>query len=188
MALRTAGIVDFSGRGPVYVDQPPRHSPRNPVSPTPERDKLLRNLRDGDEVVVMTAGRLGMTIADTLATLAAISARGATLFEIETQRSYAWSPEAVEIAELAARSESQRKREQLMRMRERANELGVERGKATKLSDKKMRELKVDWRNGLLTAAEVAAKYKVPVRTLYNKLGVRGTPRFGGPKGRRDGN
>jgi len=186
-ALRAAGITDFEPRGPVYVDDPPRRGrPRTIEGPLlPRREDLIRTTREGDEVVVMSLGRLGLTIEDTLRTMGRLGERGAAVFEVETGQRYVWHPEAAEIAEAAARSEQQRRREQLARMRIVAQEMGIERGPAAKLDEKKLAKVRKDWSSMAMSAAEVGEKYRIPVRTLYRLLGARGTPRFGGRKARK---
>jgi hypothetical protein len=178
-ALRSVGLDDFSRDGPIYVDLPRKGALKAGQDPLPRRSEALRGLREGDELVVMSVGRLGLTTEDTMHALARLGAQGATLFEVESGRAYSWHPEAAEIAELAARSETQRRKERLAKMRAAANEMGVRRGSATKLSRTQLAEAKADWASVALTAEEVSAKHGVPVRTLYRMFKARGTPLFG---------
>jgi DNA invertase Pin-like site-specific DNA recombinase len=127
--LRQAGIVDFGRDAPVYIDKPRR----GPVATTPERDKMVRYLRAGDVVVIAKASRLGTTRADRLQTMAAITKRGASIYDADTGEAVQLQPEAIQAMAFLDRGEGGAKREQAARMRARKVALGATGGRPERL-------------------------------------------------------
>ena len=124
-------------------------------------------------------GRLATSADDALRMLAALGRKGAQLQIVSTDRTYQWDEAALAGLELAADTATENRAEVTAKARAAA----IERRPAPKLSRKLLVRAKELWVDPKLTAAQVEAEVGVPVRTLYRRLGERGTPVFG--KGRK---
>jgi DNA invertase Pin-like site-specific DNA recombinase len=173
--LRQAGIEDFARNAPIYIDKPRRR----PVATTPERDKMMRILRQGDVVVVAKASRLGTTRSDRLQALATITKRGASLYDADTGEAVQLQPEAIRAMAFLDRAESGLKREQAARMRQRKVALGATGGRPERLRGKTKAAAAAAWADITKTARDVALEFNVGARTLYRLFGPKGTPLFG---------
>jgi DNA invertase Pin-like site-specific DNA recombinase len=173
--LRLAGIVDFGRDAPVYTDR----RRKGPADATPERAKMLRHLRPGDVVVIAKATRLGTTRAAVLRAMADITARGASVHDVEVGEDLRLHPDAVRAIAFADRAESGAKRESAARMRTRQVALGATGGRPERLRGNAKAAAAAAWADLTKTARDVAAEFNVGARTLYRLFGPKGTPRFG---------
>ncbi|MDB5358818.1 MAG: resolvase [Rhodospirillales bacterium] len=174
-ALRSAGIEDFTDEGPVYVDQPAKRKQRAGDVVFPQREECIKRARPGDVVIVASPGRLATSADDALRMLAALGRKGAQLQIVSTGRTYHWDEAALDGLELAADTAMENRAEVTAKARAAA----TERRPAPKLSGKLLARAKELWADPKLTAAQVEADVGVPIRTLYRRLGGRGTPSFG---------
>ncbi|MFC7557626.1 recombinase family protein [Pseudoroseomonas wenyumeiae] len=167
----------FSRDAPVYIDKPRR----GPVATTPERDKMMRILRQGDMVVIAKASRLGTTRTDRLQALATITKRGASLYDADTGEAVQLQPEAIRAMAFLDRAESGLKRELAARMRARKVALGATGGRPERLqgNTKAAGAIICAWADITKTARDVALEFNVGARTLYRVFGPKGRPRFG---------
>lgn len=181
LALRSAGIENFSAFGPVYVEPLVGSATKYE-----QRDAAIRALRKDDELVIATPGCLGGTRADVLTALAAISARGAALHVVSTGATVRWSAEAAAAAEFAAQAESEgaARRAKHARMSRGVESLGGRKPKLVKGSSAYER-VEALWRDTAKSAAEVAEETGYSAATLYRLFGAKGTPLFGGNVGRK---
>lgn len=176
VALEKAGIEDFSEYGPVYVDEIPKR--RN--APTlPRRHEAIRSLEAGDILVVSSASRLGTSAGDVLDAMQAISGRRAALYEVETEQTIVWHPDATKVIEFARRAEGENRKEIAAKMRQSREATGKIGGAPEKLSGAALIDAKRLWAETTLSSAQVAEKIGVNVRTLYRRLGDRGGKKFG---------
>lgn len=175
-ALRAAGVVDFDRDGPVYVDAAPKRRAQPGADATPARTEAIRALREGDEIAIHSAGRLGTTRDDVLRALADVTAAGGAVWDCERGELVRFHPDAQAAISFAERAESQGKRQRAANARK-----GITRRAAPplKLAGKKLEQAKADWLNPETSAQQVADKHKVGVRTLYRRFGPKGTPVFG---------
>ncbi len=179
-ALRAAGVVDFSADGPVYVDLVSRKRPKPGDDVTPARTALIVALREGDEIAIHSAPRLGTTREDVLRTLAQIGKAGAAVYDCELGEVVRYHPDAAAALLFADRAEAQGKRERAARARKAITHRGT-RPKA--LTGKKLDKARELWTGSPETSAEkIADMLGVSPRTLYRALGERGTPKFGRQK------
>lgn len=176
-ALQSAGIVDFTEYGPVYVDG---ISAGRRAGELPERMSALRSLEAGDELVVASAARLGTTLADVVAVLQEVGKREACVFDVETGQTIRWHPDATAVVAFAQRADSENRREITAKMRKErvaSGRLGSRPVKEWKMSEKAARLL---WKDLTKSAAEVAEQVGASIPTLYRRLGERGAPILGG--------
>lgn len=176
-ALKSAGVVDFSEYGPVYVDV---IAGGRRAGELPERTSALRSLEAGDELVVASAARLGTTLADVVAVLQEVGKREACVFDVETGQTIRWHPDATAVVAFAQRADSENRREITAKMRKErvaSGRLGSRPVKEWKMSEKAARLL---WKDLTKSAAEVAEQVGASIPTLYRRLGERGAPILGG--------
>ena len=176
MALRAAGVVDFSEQGPVYVDEERKRRPKLGDDLAPARTDAIRALRPGDELAVHSPARLGATRADVLAALEGIGRAGAAVYDCASGEAITIHPDAAKAIGFAERAESQGQRERAARARK-----GITRraGPPAALEGKKLAAAKAAWLNPETTAQMVADQFGVSTRTLYRRFGNKGTPIFG---------
>lgn len=179
-ALASAG-VDMAEGGPVYCDAAPKRRDKGKPD-LPERERAIRSLRKGggDELVVAEEGVLGLDADDLNRVLQVVTERGAVVTVVAAAKSYRWSPELPEALAFIREAVHQHGKWRAANARRH----GKPRQKVLRGASKDA--AKVDWFNPILSAEEVATKWEVGVRTLYNLFGARGTPPFGARvKGRR---
>lgn len=175
-ALRKVGVTDFSPDGPVYVDQERAKRAKPGEDPMPARSEAIHALRAGDQIAVHSAARLGATRGDVLLALDAIGRAGAAVYDCETGEVVKPTPDALPVIRYAERAESQAMKERAAKARR-----GITRrpGPPLALKGKKLKEAEALWKNPETSAEQVADAVGASVRTLYRKLGPKGTPVFG---------
>lgn len=181
-ALRQAGIDDFSDSGPIHVEPMPKAG----AAADARRVAAIQSLDAGDELVIATPGCLGGTRADILATLTAISERGAALHVASTGVTIKWSEEAARAAEFVAQAESEgaAMRARNARLARSAGKLGGRKPRLVK-GTAAFEEAEQAWRDPTKSAADVARETGLSAPTLYRAFGAKGTPLFGGNVGRK---
>ncbi len=99
---------------------------------------------------------------------------------VASGKSYQWQPELAQAIDFIREADHQRAKWRAAHARRNLKpKMKVLRGPAKE-------QAKHDWLNNpALSGEEVAAKWEVGVRTLYNLFGPRNTPLFGKLKGRR---
>lgn len=173
-------LVGFPEAGPIFVDEIPKGRSKPDHDALPQRSEAIRSLSANDELVIANAARLGTSVADILAALVAVGQKRASIFEVATGATIRWHPDAQEAVAFIERAESNQRREVTAKMRATKVAMGMLGGAPVKLTGESLKEAERLWANPELTAAQVAEKTGVSERTLYRKLGERGTPRFGG--------
>lgn len=163
----------------MYVDALRTKKPKEGEDPLPERTRAVRALREGDVLVVANAGRLGLTRADVLTTLAEVARHRASVFDAAEGREFACSPEivdAVEFADLAAKKLAAERTE---KARKAIKMFGSKPGPYVKPRLEDLEILRAMWVNPDVRMADIVTAAGVKERTLYRMLGPRGTPMFG---------
>ena len=183
-ALRSVGLTDFSDEGPVFVDEPPRRRPKPGEDPLAQRRMAIVSIGPGDELVIASAARLGTSPSDVLAALVEIARRGGAVYDVEAGKPIRWHPDALDAIEFVQRAETGQRREVTTKMRAKKVAIGALGGAPVKLEGEALAEAKRLWADPAFSAAQVAEKAGVTERTLYRRLGERGTPRFGAKRSR----
>jgi DNA invertase Pin-like site-specific DNA recombinase len=140
------------------------------------RREMIRAVRRGadDVVIVSSLDRLGLTTADILGVIDAISRKGGAILDVSTGETYRWHPDATGIVAAAARAERALMLERTAKARAAGKEMGFKGGRPKGLDDKKkLAEAKRLWPDPELSAKAVAKLVGVSNRTLYRKLGPR---------------
>jgi DNA invertase Pin-like site-specific DNA recombinase len=180
-ALRLAGVEDFTPDGPVYVDAAPKKRAQPGADATPARTEAVRALREGDELAIHSAGRLGTTRDDVLRALEGVTAAGGAVWDCEAGQAVRWHPDARIAIAFAERAESQGKRQRAANARK-----GITRrpGRSPALTQAQQKRAKDLWANPETTARQVADATGASERTLYRLFGPKGTPLFGRKSGK----
>lgn len=165
----------------VYIDEQSRRKQKPEDEPLPERARAIRCCREGDRLVIDSAATLGVSTEDILRAVGQVGKRGAVVFDATAEELLEVSDVALAI-EFAHRGGTELRKERGRQMRRKAVERGAFGAAEVRWDEKQLAKAKSLWMNALLTAKEVQEKTGIPARTLYNKFGPRGTPRFGGPK------
>lgn len=178
-ALIAAGVADFSEHGPVYMDVEKKRRLKSGDDQTPARTDAIRALRTGDDLAVHSPARLGATRANVLEALEGIGRAGAAVYDCASGEVITIHPDAAKAIGFAERAESQGQRERAAQARR-----GITRraGPPPALEGKKLVLVRAAWVNPETTARMVADEFCVSVRTLYRRLGNKGTPVFGRKK------
>ncbi len=177
--MRTAGILDFSKRAPVWIDRQTERRPQPTEDATPALTDAIAALQLGDELVIASAAVLGSTRNAVLRAIEAIGKRGATLYDASATQSVTWHPDALTVIAFAERAESETRRRVTAKARERKVELGVTGGAPTRLQGQRLEQARERWADLSTSARQVAEEFEVGVRTLYRLFGPKGTPNFG---------
>lgn len=176
-ALVDAGVPEHA----IHVEELPRTMRRKPaVERLTERAMAISQCRRGDKLTVTELSVVALSAPDLLNVLRALGERSASLLDLSDNQEYRWHSEAESAAAALAKWEIVRKEVQTrnarMMLRE-INKTRTIRGRLPALTDKQKVEARADWRNPLLSTAEIARKWKVSRPTLHNYFG----PRFIGP-------
>lgn len=180
-ALEAAGIADFSNEGPVYIDPLRKRRVKDGEDPLPGRTDAIRALREGDELVVSNAARLGLNRADILKCLGQIGMVRAAVFVVDDGRVFVCSPAIADAADFAEIADKKLLSERMQKARKGRKAFGAATGKKTKLPKDgplfdRIRSL---WTDPAVPAEEVVKVSGVSLATLHRKLGGRSTPVFG---------
>jgi DNA invertase Pin-like site-specific DNA recombinase len=174
LALREAGVEDDRV---VYVEAGLiRRKGKVLPDHLAMRREMIRAVRRGadDVVVVSSLDRLGLTTADILGAVDAISRKGGAILDVSAGETYRWHPDATGLVAAAARAERALMLERTAKARQAGKELGFEGGRPKALaSKKKLAEAKRLWPDQELSAKAVSKLVGVSVRTLYRELGPR---------------
>lgn len=181
-ALRPLGCTDFSDAGPAYIDEQPKR--KGAPEAREWRGRVIHACRqgEGDVVHVASPGVWASTVADALAALEALTARGGALYIASTGRTYRYHPDAAEALALAQEIGAENQRAATAAARASAARRRAER---TEDSAEQWKEAERLWRDKAVTVTAASERSGIPVRTLYRKLGPKGTEPFVG--GRRRG-
>jgi hypothetical protein len=158
-----------------------------PISRLNERSREAtgrhgRRFHGEDEVWVATPGVWASTVADALAALRALTERGAVLCVASTGRRYRYQPEAADALALAEAIGAENQRAATAAAR-----ASAAKRRATRDVDaaEQWKEAKRLWTDPAVTVTAAAERSGIPLRTLYRRLGPKGTEPFVG--GRRRG-
>lgn len=133
-----------------------------------------------DQVCIARPAILAPTEQEARARLAELTAQGGVLFVASTGRTYRWHPDAAEGIAFAAEVRADERA--LVLTRARASLKAIGRDPYTPEQWKKARKL---WADQAVSAKAAAEQSGINQRTLYRKLGNKGTPAFGKVKGKR---
>jgi len=173
-ALRSVGLIDDRV---VYVEETPK---RRKAKVMPEhlvmRHEAIRALkkRADDVLVVSSLDRLGLTTADILGAVEAVTRKGAFVLDASTGETYCWHPGVVPLVAAAARAERVLMLERTKKAREAGAKMGAKGGRPKALGNpKKLAEAKRLWPDPELSGRAIAKLLGVGLRTLYDHLGPR---------------
>lgn len=136
---------------------------------------MLGALREGDEVAISRPAILAASEREARERLAALTERGAVLRIASTGRSYRWHPDAAEALQLAADVRADERSLVMGKARAGLAALGRQR-----FEPQQWKEARALWADPAVTAEAAAERSGIGMRTLYRKLGPKGTPAFGG--------
>lgn len=169
-ALQAAGLSDFSEHGDVWRDEEPKRRPKEGAPPQPWRDKVVSGARAGDEVVIATLEVWSPSLADGIAALNALAAKGGVLRVLEPPAVYQGGPALAEAVAFVRAMEAAMNAAKARP----AQQAAAERIERNALKDAKARkEAKALWFNLDMTAEEVAARTAYSERTMYRWWGPR---------------
>lgn len=168
-ALESVGVSEGSQAGSVFIEDVSEGS----AQARSVRDDLIQTLGKGDELVIMSAARLGASLSDVLDALIEVGGRGAAVYDVSLGRRVTWHPEALELATYARSAEAEHRQELVARLQTARRASGKKGGKPAKLQGEALDEAKRLWADASLSGAQVAARVGVSVRTLYRRLGDR---------------
>jgi len=168
-ALALAGVEE----GFTYVDRPGKRRAKPGEDVTPQRAEAIRALRDGDELAIHSAARLGTTRGDVLRALGAVGRAGAVVHDCHAGEVITPHPAALCAIAFAERAESQGQQERAARARR-----GITKrtGPAKALNSRQQKDAKALWQNPEMSARQVAEAAKCSVRTLYRLFGPKRAP------------
>ena len=179
-SLQGAGIVDFSDEAPVYVDKLLKKCALVPADSLPERTLAIRSLREGDELVIADAGRLGVDRADMLRALGQIGAHGASVYVVSEDRHFQCAAEiegAADFLDAAAKSALHERLKKARKARKPGSIGG--RKSVSWPAGERLTRLQAMWKDYNFSAQQCADFAGVAKATLYRRLGNRTTPVFG---------
>lgn len=133
-----------------------------------------------DRVCIARPAILAPTEQQARERLAEMTAQGGVLFVASTGRTYRWHPDAAEGIAFAAEVRADERA--LVLTRARAILKAIGRDPYTPEQWKKARKL---WADQAVSAKAASEQSGINQRTLYRKLGNKGTPAFGKVKGKR---
>jgi hypothetical protein len=133
-----------------------------------------------DRVCIARPAILAPTEQQARERLAELTAQGGVLFVASTGRTYRWHPDAAEGIAFAAEVRADERALVLTKARAGLKALG--RQAFTAEQWKEARRL---WKDPAVTVADAEKRSGIGMRTLYRKLGPKGTAPFGRVKGRR---
>lgn len=172
-ALAAAG-VEPDELAEAWVDRPVKGKPD-----FTQRTYMLGAVRDDDEVWIARPAIGASGEGDGIAFLEAITKAGAVLCVASTGSRHKWTPD---LADALAWIKAARADERgLVLAKARA---GRTLGRKT-FTPQQWKEARSLWANADVTAEAAAERSGIGMRTLYRKLGPKGTPAFGKVKGRR---
>lgn len=174
-ALASAG-VEPGDLAEAWVDRQAR-KPKPGEAPFPQRDYMLGAVREGDEVWVARPGVVGSGEPDIIEFLRRITEQGAVLCVASTGGRHRFAPELQQALDLVR--DIRRDERALVMEKARAGLKNLGRKTFTPQQWKEARRL---WADKAVTAEDAAARSGIGQRTLYRKLGPKGTEPFG--KGR----
>lgn len=151
-------------------------APRKSVEPA-QWGYMLGALREGDEVSISRPAVLAASEREARERLAAMAERGAVLRIASTGRRYKWHPDAAEALQLALDVRADER--SLVMGKARAGLKALGRKKFTPQQWKDAHRL---WADKAVTAEAAAERSGIAQRTLYRKLGPKGTEPFGKAK------
>lgn len=162
-ALAAAGVVlDVSAS--LYVDQPPT---RGRTATYDQRAEAIMALREGDQLVIHSAPRLGSTEAQIREAAAAVSAQGAVIWDCTAGLEVRHHPDAGRLIAWAKAGALLAAQERLGKARSAI----VKRGIPPKaLTPAKLARAKELWPDLGISVATIARELGVSVRTLYRHL------------------
>jgi DNA invertase Pin-like site-specific DNA recombinase len=148
----------------------------------PERKAILHDLRPGSRLIVSSLDRLGSSGIDITATIRTVTAKGCSVFAVDTCRSYIIPPEIGQVLDDAEAAEATLKRERIQKARavraERAaaGVKGVTGGNQGWNPDEATkRQMKDLWLNDLsISRREFKSRYGVSAKVLQDRFGPRG--------------
>lgn len=181
-ALAAAGLsADELAHDAVWLDR--HRKPKPGQGDYPQRDYMLGALRDGDEVWVAAPRVISSTERDALDFLAKLTGHGAVLRVASTGARYRWHPDAAEAIALARDIKADER--SFVMAKARAALTGARKAREAHAAAA-WKRARAMWVDPTASAVDVAKATEIPVRTLYRKLGPKGTPAFGKPpKGRK---
>jgi len=176
-ALRDAGVPDES-LADAYVDR---------VKLRPGEQSawayMLGAVREAegepDQICIARPAILAATEQEARGRLAELTGQGGILFVASKGRTYRWHPDAAEGIAFAAEVRADERALVLTKARAGLKALG--RQAFTHQQWKEARRL---WADPAVTVADAEKRSGIGHRTLYRKLGPKGTPAFGKVKGR----
>lgn len=177
-ALIKCGITEFDAYDLVYIDKSPKKAVTG-LDRFPQRKSMLNNLRNGDEIVIAAPSVIGTTAEDVMAFMAAMTAKGVSLYVASLGKSYRWSQEAAEVAQFAQMAEAEVNHRRMAGARQvrKADQLGGRPYKVLPGSPEWI-EIETMWRTKKIDAQVIVAKSGYSYATLYRLLGRRNTSRW----------
>lgn len=167
-ALRAYGFGDFSETGDVWRDEEPKR--RTAAADLPWRGRAINGSRPGDEVVIASLEVWSPSLADGIAALNDLAAKGGVLRVLNPPTTYQGGPAlatAVEFVRAMERAVNAAKTRP-------ANEAAARKRVTRADKDSKRRkEAKATWLDQNLTAEEAAARTGYSVRSMYRWWGNR---------------
>lgn len=167
-ALRADGLADFSETGDVWRDDEPRR--RAAVPDLPWRARAITGCRPGDEVVIASLEVWSPSLADGIAALNDLAAKGGVLRVLNPPTTYEGGPAlatAVDFVRAMERAVNAAKTRP-------ANEAAARKRVTRADKDTKRRkEAREVWLDQNLTAEEAAERTGYSVRSMYRWWGNR---------------
>lgn len=177
-ALSDAG-VSAEALADAYVDRPKLKAGEQPAW-VYMMGAVREEGGEQDRVCIARPAILAPTEREARDRLAELAAQGGILFVASTGRTYRWHPDAAEGIQFAADVRADERA--LVLSRARASLKAIGRDPYTPEQWKKARKL---WADQAVSAKAAAEQSGINQRTLYRKLGNKGTPAFGKVKGKR---
>ena len=178
--------VDLTDPTMLYVEEMPRRK-KAAAETRDERDRAIHACRpvSQDELWIASPGVWGTVQADALAALQRLTERGAVLCIVSTGTRHRWHPDAASAIEFARLVAAENQNAATASARKAA---AIRRERDAEEQEEALKEAKRLWTDKAVTVAQVVERTGLAQRTLYRKLGPKGTEPFtGGPKRRGKG-
>lgn len=181
-ALLAAAGITQEELAEAYIDDHRRSKPKPGHPPQPERDYMIGAARPGDEVWVARAGVLASTEAEAIVFVSKLCDMGAVLRIANTGETFKLSVKASKPVADALRLAIAIRDDERKAVLEKARQAIRIRPGRTPVAEDKMKKARVLWADDDYSVADVSRKTGIGVRTLYRRLGPKGTPAFGKKK------
>lgn len=142
-----------------------------------QRDYMMGALREGDEVWVARPAVAASGEADALDFLRRVSEAGAVLCVVSTGGRHAWSPDLPAALDWIKAARQDERSLVMAKARAGLKQLGRQTFTA-----QQWKEARALWADPAVTVADAEKRSGIGMRTLYRKLGPKGTAPFGRAK------